>query len=141
MSEISRLAQNFEQRSSELAASTDETVRRALKEHEKRLRKALSESESRISADIQGQHQRLAKTAAKSWLAVLIPVVITLLLAAGTSWWLGNRIQDQIQTTQRLEEAGGEMQLGKCGESQRLCVKIDPEAPAFKGGYRIPEGY
>lgn len=141
MSEISRLAANFEQRSSELAASTDETVRSALKEHEKRLRTALSESEKRISADIQGQHQRLAKTAAKSWLAVLIPIVITLLGMAGTSWYLGQRIQRQLATTQQLEAEGGNMTLAQCGESQRLCVKIDPEAPAYENGYRIPKGY
>lgn len=43
----------------------------------------------------------------------------------------------------RLERRGGRIDLRRCGDAQRYCVRIDRKAPAFgqKGDYLIVAGY
>ena len=42
-----------------------------------------------------------------------------------------------------LERQGGRFDLRRCGESQRLCVRIDPKSPAYGSGsdYFVVKGY
>lgn len=151
MSEISKMATAFEQRSKEQAENTEKAVKSALKKHEHALLLALSESEKTTSDAIRAQSQRLKRTALSSWLAVAIPVVLMLALGAGViwamSWHMGNQV-DQIQrynmTLEQLKAEGGAIQLTECGsETLRMCVEIDTEAKAWgrEGQFRILKGY
>lgn len=51
-------------------------------------------------------------------------------------------LQLQTQASQ-LERAGGRVDLRRCGDSQRLCVRVDMRAGAFgaSGEYRVVSGY
>jgi len=150
MSEISRLATAFEQRSKAQAADTEKAVRSAFENYEDALIEALNESERKTSAAIRAQSRNLQRTALRSWLAVTIPVCLSLLLGAGAiaamSWYITgqiNEIASHNATLERLAQEGGAIQLTHCGESRRLCAKIDPSATAYgqNGEYRILEGY
>jgi len=93
----------------------------------------------------------LQRTALKSWMAVAIPVIATLLIAAGAlgtmGWYITGQIDtiaQQNATIERLSQEGGSIELNRCGEDRRLCAKIaDPESRGYgeKGQYRILEGY
>ena len=90
----------------------------------------------------------MQRTALKSWMAVAIPVIATLLIAAGAlgamGWYITgqiNEIASHNATLERLEQEGGSIQLSYCGESRRLCAKIDEDAERYQNGYRILEGY
>jgi hypothetical protein len=154
MSEILKMATGFGERSKRQAENTEQTVRSAFEKHESALLSALSESEKRTSAAIAAQSRRLQRTALTSWLAVLIPVSLTLLLGAGVLWWMGQSIADKVSEIERynanleqLKAQGGAIQFSRCGESDRLCVKIDLDADRYgdrqTGEYpwAIPEGY
>lgn len=151
MSEISKMATAFEQRSKEQAENTEQAVRSALKKHEHALLLALSESEKTTSAAIRAQSQRLKRTALSSWMAVAIPVILMLALSAGVvwamSWHMGNQV-DQIQryneTLEQLKAEGGAIHLTHCGKEElRMCVEIDTEADPWgrESQFRILKGY
>lgn len=151
MSEISKMATAFEQRSKEQAENTEKAVKNALKKHENALLLALNESEKTTSDAIRVQSQRLKRTALSSWMAVAIPVIVTLALSAGAiwamSWHMGSQI-DQIQrynvTLEQLKAEGGAIHLTECGKEElRMCVEIDTEAEAWgrEGQFRILKGY
>jgi hypothetical protein len=148
MSEILKMATAFEQRSKEQAENTEKAVKSAFEKHESALIQALSESEKRTNAAIHAQSQRLKQTALRSWMAVAIPVIVTLTLSAGAiigmTWYMNSQIEQiatHKATLERLAEEGAEIQLDYCGDNRRLCVQIDESAPAYKGGYRILENY
>lgn len=150
MSEISRLAAGFEQRSKQQAESTEQAVRSAFERHESALLAALSESEQRTSAAIRAQSRSLQRTALTSWLAVVIPVALTLLLGSGALWWMSQSVAGKLAeierhntTLERLAQEGGRVQLTHCGNERRLCAKIDTQAVEYgeNGEYRILEGY
>jgi hypothetical protein len=44
---------------------------------------------------------------------------------------------------QRLQQLGGKLELRRCGETARLCVRIDRKAPPYgeKSDYYVVEGY
>lgn len=55
-----------------------------------------------------------------------------------------NSDRDRLSANiKRLEAAGGRVEWRHCGESGRLCVRIDKDAPAFgeTGDYYIAKGY
>ena len=148
MSEISKMATAFEQKSKEQAENTEQAVKSALKKHENALLLALSESEKTTSDAIRAQSQRLKRTALSSWMAVAIPVIVTLALSAGVitgmAWYMNSQVEQIVShkaTLERLAEEGSEIQLNYCGDSRRLCAKIDESAQTYQGGYRILEGY
>lgn len=155
MSEVSKYAEAFRQKSIEQAESTEKAVASAFEKHENALLSALSESEQRTRDAIRAQSRSLQRTALKSWMAVGIPVIATLLIAAGAlgtmGWYITGQIDtiaQQNATIERLSQAGGDIELTHCGEDRRLCVKISREslgdrARAFgeNGQYRILEGY
>lgn len=150
MSEISRLATAFEARSKEQAESTEKAVRSAFEKHESALLSALSESEKRTSDAIRAQSRSLQRTALKSWVAVVIPIAASLALGLGAlgamSWYIAGQIDEIAShnaTLERLAQEGGAIQLSQCGESRRLCVRIDEDAGVYgeNGTYRVLEGY
>lgn len=148
MSEISRLATAFEQRSKAQAADTEKAVRSAFENYENALIEALNESEKTTSAAIRAQSRNLQRTALRSWLAVTIPVCLSLLLGVGAiaamSWYIAgqiNEITSHNATLERLAQEGGAMQVSYCGDQRRLCVRIDESAETYQNGYRILEGY
>ena len=148
MSEVSKFAEAFRQKSIEQAESTEKAVASAFEKHENALLSALSESEQRTRDAIRAQSRSLQRTALKSWMAVAIPVIATLLIAAGAlgamGWYITgqiNEIASHNATLERLEQEGGSIQLSYCGESRRLCAKIDEDAERYQSGYRILEGY
>ena len=111
MSDLSTLASNFEQESKQQAENTRKRVQSALEAHERELTKCLSDEQKRIESAIRDQSRHLRRTALKSWMAVAIPVAITLLLAGAGSWTLGWHIQSQVaqisehrETLDRIEE-------------------------------------
>ena len=145
MSEISRLATAFEARSKEQAESTEKAVRSAFEKHESALLSALNESEKRTSDAIRAQSRSLQRTALRSWMAVVIPIAVSLALGLGAlgamSWYIAGQIHNA--TLERLAQEGGAIQLSQCGESRRLCVRIDEDAGVYgeNGTYRVLEGY
>lgn len=155
MSEISRLAQIFEQRSTEQVENTEKAVRSAFERHESALLAALSENEQRTRDAIRAQSRRLQRTALTSWLAVAIPVALTLLLGVGAVWWLSQSVAGKLAeierhntTLERLAQEGGRVQLTHCGNERRLCAKIHPDSRGQRpqtfgenGEYLILEGY
>ena len=148
MSEVSKFAEAFRQKSIEQAESTEKAVASAFEKHENALLSALSESEQRTRDAIRAQSRSLQRTALKSWMTVAIPVIATLLIAAGAlgamGWYITgqiNEIASHNATLERLEQEGGSIQLSYCGESRRLCAKIDEDAERYQNGYRILEGY
>jgi hypothetical protein len=151
MSEISRLAKAFEQRANEQAESTEKAVESAFEKHESALLSALSESERTTSAAIRGQSRRLKRVALQSWIAVAIPVMLTLLLGAGAlgamSWHISNQI-DEIahhrSTLETLKAKGSAIKMTTCGEDGRLCVEVaEPDKAGYgeNGQYRVLKGY
>jgi hypothetical protein len=47
----------------------------------------------------------------------------------------------QQQVLADLAAKGGKAMVTVCGETRRLCVKIDPAAPEYQGGYRVLANY
>jgi hypothetical protein len=84
--------------------------------------------------------------------AVALAMLATAIPAAFMHWILPSsseidtlRIRrDQLQASVRkLEQMGGHAEWRHCGETARLCVRIDKSAPAYgeKGDYFIVKGY
>lgn len=152
MSEISKLAAAFEQKSTERAENTEKAVKSAFEKHENALLSELSASEKRTTDAIRAQNQRLQRTALKSWMFIAIPLVMIGLLAAGASVLMGKYITHQVEqiasynrTLERLETEGSKITLTHCGENARLCAKIDEDGESYsnKSGdkYLILDGY
>jgi len=152
MSDLSTLANNFEQESKQQAENTRKRVESALSAHESALTKCLDKERKRIEAAIRDQSQQLQRTALRSWMIVAIPVAVMLLLAAAGSWALGWHIESQAaqisehrETLATLNEKGGAITIIQCGPEKRLCAAIDPDAPTYSNDkgqeFRVLEGY
>ena len=84
-----------------------------------------------------------------STLAALVPGIMAALIL---SWWLPSPAQIaalRLQHAQlaaavaRLSGDGGRIDLRRCGDASRLCVRIDRHAPAYgeQSDYLIVQGY
>jgi hypothetical protein len=87
-----------------------------------------------------------------AWWGALIGVVSTVMVALLLSWWLPapaqiaalraehERLSAVIAT---LAASGGRMDLRHCGDTARLCVRVDRRAPAFgeQSDYLVVRGY
>jgi Flp pilus assembly protein TadB len=153
MSEISRMAAAFEEKSKQQAEDTEQAVKRAFEKHESALLSALNESEKKTSAAIRAQHQSLRQTALRSWMYIFITIALVILLGGSTIMTMGWYIERQVTeiannrvNLEMLQERGSKMNLITCGDDRRLCVEIDPDAPAYSSEnenktYRILKGY
>jgi len=93
-----------------------------------------------------------AFTVKAAWRGALIGALPGIAATLLLSWWLPN--QNQIAALrieqQRLSAAiavlsdsGARMDLRRCGERSRLCVRIDRRAPAYgaRADYLVVQGY
>ena len=83
----------------------------------------------------------------------MVSAVVSALLALGTQWVLlpspGELARlrtahaDLIATVVRLEKAGGKVDLRRCGQPERLCVRVDKRAPVYgeAADYFVAKGY
>ncbi len=94
---------------------------------------------------------RAARLRAAIWsaLAALVPGVTVALILW---WWLPSPAQIAALRSQRAELAiavarlsgdGGRIDLRRCGDRSRLCVRIDRHAPAYgeQADYLVVQGY
>jgi hypothetical protein len=129
----------------DLDAIIREEVRRTLTDE----LQALS-TDSRLAAQALQAIGRAANVRVALW-----SIGITTLcsgIASGAAWWvLPSQAQiaalrakhDELATQiSRLEQHGGRIDLRRCGEANRLCVRIDRKAPAYgaHGDYFIVKG-
>ena len=131
MSRISDLAASFEQKMKQQAGTTEQSVQNAFKAHENALLTALNESEQRTKVAIDAQSRNLQRTALKSWMAVVIPVSLTLLLALGAIATMGWSITGQIEaiarhqvTLEQLQNEGCAIPLSRCCVGARLSARL-----------------
>jgi hypothetical protein len=84
--------------------------------------------------------------------AAAVAVVATAIPAAFMHWAIPSTGQiealrghrEQLEADlKKLEQMGGRTEWRRCGESARLCVRIDKSAPAYgdKGDYFVVKGY
>ncbi len=78
-------------------------------------------------------------------LCTVIPVAVTRWLLPSDSDIAGLRARRDELTASivALERRGGRMELRRCGETARLCVRVDRSAPVYgeKADYYIVKGY
>jgi hypothetical protein len=93
-----------------------------------------------------------AVTHRTAWWGAIIGVLPSLMVALLLSWWLPTpreiaalriehaRLSDAIA---RLADSGGRIDLRRCGDSSRLCVRVDRHAPAYgeQSDYLVVRGY
>lgn len=84
--------------------------------------------------------------------SVLIGTLPSLIAVVLVTWWLPSpqqtavireRYEQLAATVGRLEQSGGRADLRRCGDRQRLCVRVDKTAPAYgtQADYFIVGGY
>ncbi|MGL5336612.1 MAG: MbeB family mobilization protein [Enterovibrio sp.] len=146
MSKILNLAQDFEKKSKQQAYDTEQRLKSEFERHEKFIEQALRSSEQKIKDDISVQNQRMSALVLKSWLWIVLTIVLVLAACMGVIWWQGEiilanqqEINRQNATIERLERNGGKIQFSNC--DKRLCAQIDENAPTYQNGYRILKGY
>ena len=87
-----------------------------------------------------------------AWWSALIGVVPSGIVAMLLSWWLPAPAQiaalraerEQLSAAvARLADTGGRIDLRRCGDTSRLCVRIDRRAPAYgeQSDYLVVRGY
>ncbi len=87
-----------------------------------------------------------------AWWAAVIGITPGLALALLLLWWLPTPAQIATLRDQhdrlaaaiaRLADSGGRIDLRRCGDSARLCVRIDRHAPAYgeQSDYLVVRGY
>ncbi|MEZ8578088.1 MbeB family mobilization protein [Vibrio splendidus] len=151
MSKILSLAQDFEKKSKQQAHDTEQRLKSEFERHETFIEQALRSSEQKIKGDIRAQNQRMSALVLKSWLWIVLSVVLVLVACSSVIWWQGIIIaQNQIEISNQqsalkvLESKGGKIHLSLCGE--RTCIaaaedsgnwtRNSDDRPMF-----IPEGY
>ena len=93
-----------------------------------------------------------AVTVRSAWRGALIGALPGIAATLLLSWWLPNpkqiaalRIEQQRLSAAiaALSDSGARMELRRCGERSRLCVRIDRRAPAYgeRADYLVVLGY
>ncbi|WP_431306224.1 MbeB family mobilization protein [Vibrio splendidus] len=152
MSKILSLAQDFEKKSKQQAHDTEQRLKSEFEKHERFIEQALRSSEQKIKGDIRAQNQRMSALVLKSWLWIVLSVVLVLVACSSMIWWQGmtiaqnqQEISRQQSTLKELEVKGGKIQMSTCGDQNQLCIKIDLEASSYGADgvypWKIPEGY
>ncbi|MEZ8196966.1 MbeB family mobilization protein [Vibrio cortegadensis] len=152
MSNLSNLAADFEKKSKLQAHDTEKGLKIEFERHEKFIEQALRSSELKIKGDILAQNQRMSVLVLKSWLWIVLSVVLVLVACSSVIWWQGKtivenqlEISQQSKTLEELKSKGGRIQMSTCGEQEQLCIKIDLEAKSYGNNgvypWKIPKGY
>jgi len=90
--------------------------------------------------------RRLAWTGvltAALWSGVALLVLARLLPSSEELSALRAQRQQLLLSVRQLSDSGGRVQLRRCGSAQRLCVRVDRQAPAYgaAGDYLVVRGY
>ena len=151
MSKISDLATDFKKKSNQQVLDTEQNLKSAFKQHEKIIESALSESEQKIKSGINGLNRRMSFLVLKTWLWLVLTIVMLLGAIQGVLWWQGSQIKDnwnviskQNETIRQLKAKGGNIKLSQCED--RLCIPVAENGEGWtrKSDQRpmfIPEGY
>jgi hypothetical protein len=144
------LATTTLERLREHAAGLDTIVRQEIRATILEEMQALDE-ESRRAAEALRRLQRAANLRLIAWsaggsaLASLLPCAI--------AWWLlptrteiqtlGAQRDQLTANVARLARQGGNVELRRCGTTQRLCVRVERSAPAYGAGgdFLVVKGY
>jgi len=131
---------------SELAVIVTEEVRRALA----RELQTLSSDSLAASDALRGLRRGVGW---RLGLLTLILSTLSTILALAVAWWilpsraelavLRARHDEYAASVAALERAGGRVDLRRCGDQQRLCVRVDRRAPAYgeSGEFLVVHGY
>lgn len=108
-------------------------------------------SESRRAAQSLQSLRRAANMRVLLWTVFMTTICSG--VALGAAWWMlpsrreiaALRAQDDalVANIARLRERGGSIELRRCGQDARLCVRVDRGTPAYGPGadYLIVKGY
>jgi hypothetical protein len=144
------LAANTLDRLREHTAGLDAIVRQEIRATLLEELQAL-EDDSRKAAEALRRLQRTANLRLIAWSTVVLSVAS--LLPSAIAWWLlptraeidalGARRDELTANVARLSRQGGNLELRRCGATQRLCVRIERSAPAYgaAGDFLIVKGY
>jgi uncharacterized protein YPO0396 len=121
------------------------------------IRRTVAEELAAISSESERAAQSLQRLRRAANLRVLVWTVSIAAacsaVAMGEAWWtlpsqheiaaLRARRDALAAEIARLEARGGSIHLTRCGARARLCVQVDPHAPAYgaRADYRIVKGY
>jgi hypothetical protein len=109
------------------------------------------DADSRRAAEALRRLQRTANLRLIVWSATVLSLAS--LLPCAIAWWL-LPTRAEIQTLaakrdelsaniERLSRQGGNVELRRCGTTQRLCVRVERSAPAYgpTGDFLVLKGY
>jgi hypothetical protein len=145
-----KLAENHLERLRAHTEDLDEVVREEIRRTLVAELAELTAESSRAAAALR-RMKRAADLRGLLW-ATSLALIATAIPAAFMHWALPSAGEidslrsrrDQLQATVKtLEQAGGRAEWRRCGESARLCIRIDKAAPTFgdKGDYFVVKGY
>ena len=95
--------------------------------------------------------ERAARRRTLSWTAAM--ALLGVAMSAASAWWmlssssemnsLRTRREQLLTEIASLEQRGARIDLRRCGDDQRWCVRIDRQAPAYgqQADYLIVKGY
>lgn|SRR5574344_195279 len=145
MSKILDMAKDFEQNSKQQANAIEKRLTEEFTRHEKAISGALKSSEERMSAAIAEHSQKMGWLLLKTWIWMLVSIVLFLSATSGILWYQGELIAERQANLQALAEKGGKIKLARCGKkSEHLCVQISDSNPDVWGKdtfWVVPKGY
>jgi hypothetical protein len=121
------------------------------------IRRTLVEELQTLTAESRGAAEVLRRIRRSSGLRVAVSSIAVAILCTGipvaiARWLLPSesdiaglraRRDELTASIAALERRGGRIELRRCGETARLCVRVDRSAPAYgeKADYYIVKGY
>ena len=135
----------LEQQLRELDSTVREEVRRSLQGELLALT-----SESRRTTAALTAARRAVSVGAALW-SVLVTACCCAAMVGAVLWWLPSRPQIEALRAKRdglaaaivaLEQRGARLDVRRCGDAGRLCVRVDRKAPAYGSGgdYFVAKG-
>ncbi|WP_240650973.1 MbeB family mobilization protein, partial [Raoultella ornithinolytica] len=116
MSKILDMAKDFEQSSKQQANAIEKRLTEEFTRHEKAISGALKSSEEKMSAAIAEHSQKMGWLLLKTWIWMLVSIVLFLSATSGILWYQGELIAERQATLQALAEKGGKLKLTQCGK-------------------------
>jgi len=107
--------------------------------------------DSQRAAEALRRLQRTANLRFVAWNAAVL--TLTSLAPGAIAWWLlptraeiqalGAKRDELTTNISRLAHQGGNLELGHCGSTRRLCVRVERGAPAYgaTGDFMVVKGY
>ena len=107
--------------------------------------------DSRSAAEALRRLQRTANLRLVAWSAAVVS--LTAAVPCAITWWclptraeiqaLGAKRDELTANISRLAHQGGNLELRRCGSTQRLCVRVERSAPAYgaTSDFMVVKGY